>query len=229
MIQAVLTDVEGTTTSLSFVHDVLFPYARERLPDFIRRHQNEPEVKELLDDLREQQQRYLNEQQVIDLFGYWMEIDRKETVLKSLQGIMWRAGYESGDFTGHVYEDAVRRLREWHDAGIRLYVFSSGSVPAQKLLFGYSDFGDLTPLFAGYFDTRTGAKREAGAYKHIAEAVEIPPEEILFLSDLIEELNAARAAGMRTTQLVRDGQATAEHPAARNFYEIEVGKIENRR
>ncbi len=216
-MQAVLTDIEGTTTSLSFVHDVLFPYARENLADFIHQHKNDPEVKDLLDALMEQQQRYLNEGQIVDLLHYWMEEDRKETLLKSLQGLMWRRGYEKGDFTGHVYEDAARNLRAWHEAGIRLGVFSSGSVAAQQLLFGYSDFGDLTPLFSYYFDTGIGAKREAGAYKKIAATMTVEPTAVLFLSDVVEELDAARAAGMQTTQLVRNGQAIGDHPTAATF------------
>lgn len=224
MTKAILTDIEGTTTSLSFVHDVLFPYAREHLTEFIRQHQHEPEVKELLDELREQQQRYLNDGQIIDLLGYWMEEDRKETVLKAIQGLMWRRGYEQGDFTGHVYEDAARNLKEWHDSGMQLAIFSSGSVAAQKLLFGYSDFGDLTPLFSHYFDTTTGAKREAGAYKRIAETLGQSPADILFLSDVIEELNAARTAGMQTTQLIREGQAAGDHPTAMTFDEVDIGE-----
>lgn len=204
MIKAILTDIEGTTTSLSFVHEVLFPYARENLAGFIRQHRNDAEVRELLDRLLDQQQRYLNEGQIIDLLDYWMQEDRKETVLKSLQALMWRAGYENGDFTGHVYEDAARNLRAWHEAGMELAVFSSGSVAAQKLLFSHSDLGDLTLLFSHYFDTTTGAKREAGAYKKIAAIMGHAPAEILFLSDVLEELNAARAAGMQTTQLLRN-------------------------
>ena len=221
-MQAILIDIEGTTTSLSFVHDVLFPYARDNLADFINRHKNEPEVKALLDALMDQQQRYLNEGQIIDLLLYWMQEDRKETILKSLQGLMWRRGYENGDFTGHLYEDAARQLRAWYDAGFRLGVFSSGSVAAQKLLFGYSDFGDLTPLFLHFYDTTTGAKREAGAYKTIAADMATDAGAVLFLSDVVEELNAARAAGMQTTQIIREGQAAGDHPTARTFDEVDV-------
>lgn len=219
-MKAVLTDIEGTTTSLSFVHDVLFPYARKHMPEFIHQYQNAAEVKLLLDELREQQQRYLNAGQIIDLLSYWMEEDRKDTILKSLQGQLWRSGYENGDFSGHVYEDAVRKLKLWHESGLMLAIFSSGSVAAQKLLFGYSNHGDLTPLFSHYFDTTTGAKREAGAYKKIAEAMGHDQTEILFLSDILEELNAASAAGMRTTQLVREGQAAGNHPTAITFDEV---------
>jgi enolase-phosphatase E1 len=228
LIQAILTDIEGTTTSLSFVHDVLFPYARKALPAFIRNHSNDEDVKEQMDALRDQQGRYLNEQQIIDLLLHWMDEDRKDPVLKSLQGMIWRDGYIQGDFAGHVYEDAARRLRQWQDSGLTLAIFSSGSVPAQKLLFEHSDFGDLTPLFSYYFDTRTGAKREAGAYKTIAGVMKLPPSEILFLSDVVEELNAARSAGMQTTQLVRESQAAGDHPVATGFDEIDVQKQSHR-
>lgn len=220
MTRAILTDIEGTTTSLAFVHDVLFPYARKALPDFIRRHQHEPAIKELLDALRDQQKRYLTEQQIIDVLMQWMDEDRKDTILKALQGHVWQAGYVAGDFTGHVYPDAAEQLRAWHARGIKLYIFSSGSVAAQKLLFGFSDFGDLTPLFSGYFDTRIGSKREAGAYRKIAGEIGEPSTGILFLSDIIEELNAARAVGMRTTQLIRADQPAGDHPVAHSFSEI---------
>lgn len=222
MTRAILTDIEGTTTSLSFVHEVLFPYAREHLPALIRTHQQDAEVRGWLDTLREQQQRYLNEGQIVDLLMYWMEEDRKDTVLKALQGLLWRRGYENGDFTGHVYEDAARNLRRWHDRGLQLAIFSSGSVAAQRLLLGYSDYGDLTPLFSHYFDTTTGAKREAGAYRRIAGAMGQSPADVLFLSDVTAELDAARAAGLATTQLIRDGQAAGEHPVADTFDEIRV-------
>jgi enolase-phosphatase E1 len=133
--------------------------------------------------------------------------------------MIWEAGYRNGDFQGHVYEDAVRRLREWKDHGLALYVFSSGSVHAQKLLFGYSACGDLTALFSGYFDTAIGAKRETGAYRHIAQSIGLPAGEILFLSDIREELDAAQAVGLHTCWLVRDGTlpASPPHPVARDF------------
>lgn len=192
------------------------------MAEFIQHHHDAVEVRLLLDELREQQRRYLNNGQIIDLLNYWMDEDRKDTILKALQGQLWRTGYECGDFSGHVYEDAVRNLKIWQAAGHTLAIFSSGSVAAQKLLFSYSEHGDLTPLFSHYFDTTTGAKREAGAYKTIAHNLNQRPNDILFLSDVIEELNAARAAGLRTTQVVRDGQAVTNHAVAANFDEINL-------
>ena len=164
----------------------------------------------------------LDDEECIDQLIYWIDEDKKITPLKSLQGMIWQDGYEKDAFKGHMYEDAVRHLKKWKSAGIALYVFSSGSVQAQKLLFAHTDYGDLTPLFTGYFDTRIGNKREADAYYKIAAAVDITPGDILFLSDIREELDAAKAAGMQTVWLVRDGvpDPNAAHVQVRNFDEI---------
>jgi len=133
--------------------------------------------------------------------------------------MIWREGYEAGAYVSHMYPEVAARLKAWHARGLSLYVYSSGSVPAQKLLFGFSESGDLTPLFSGYFDTQTGHKRETQSYARIAEAIGLPPAQILFLSDIREELDAARAAGMRTTQLIRPPQPVIEdgHPAVADF------------
>jgi enolase-phosphatase E1 len=219
MIRAIVTDIEGTTSSLSFVKDVLFPYARRRLDGFVRAHAGEPAVHAQLDAVGREAGRPLSDDETIAQLTRWIDEDRKITPLKALQGMIWEAGYRDGDFQGHVYEDAVRHLRAWRTQGIALYVFSSGSVQAQKLLFGYSAFGDLTPLFSGYFDTTIGGKREAESYRRIAGQIGLPPDQILFLSDIREELDAARAAGLHTGWLVRDGTlpADAPHPLARDF------------
>lgn len=222
MIRAILTDIEGTTSSLSFVKDVLFPYAYEHLPEYVRGHAAEPEVAAQLAAVSVEAGTELSLEQAIVQLLQWIDEDRKVTPLKALQGMVWQAGYQAGDFTGHVYADALQQLRAWHALGVVLYVFSSGSVQAQKLLFGFTDYGDLTPLFSGYFDTTIGSKREASAYQAIAAAIGQPAESILFLSDIKEELDAARAAGMRTTWLVRDGALPkgVSHPVARDFTDI---------
>jgi enolase-phosphatase E1 len=204
MIKAIVTDIEGTTSSLSFVKDVLFPYARQYLPDFVRQHQGETDVKALLDDARQIAGAELALEDLIAQFIAWIDQDQKITPLKSLQGLIWLEGYRQGAFTGHVYADAVAQLQTWHEQGYALYVYSSGSVQAQKLLFGFSDAGDLTPLFSGYFDTHIGGKREVDSYCRIAEQLMLPAETIVFLSDIREELDAAAEAGMRTVWLVRD-------------------------
>ncbi|MBR9828619.1 MAG: acireductone synthase [Oceanospirillales bacterium] len=220
-INAILTDIEGTTTDIDFVHKTLFPYARERMVDFVHHHPNEPAVAEAAqalgvaaDDL---------DAIANGLIG-WIDQDKKETSLKALQGLIWVQGYTQGDFTGHLYPDAHAGLQRWHAAGKQLHIFSSGSVKAQKLLYGYSDFGDLNPLFSGYFDTTTGAKREPVAYTRITAAIGLPAAEILFLSDVVEELDAAAEAGMQTCLLVRgERPAGAErHTAVDNFDLIEL-------
>lgn len=219
MIRAIVTDIEGTTTSVSFVYDVLFPYAREHLAGFVARHGAEAGVREQLDAVSEEAGRPLTDAEAVAQLEAWIEADRKATPLKALQGMIWQAGYRDREFTGHVYEDAARKLRDWHRAGVRLFVYSSGSTAAQQLLFGYSDHGDLTPLFEGYFDTRIGPKQDAESYRRIVAAIGLPPGEILFLSDIVAELDAARAAGMRTCRLVRDANpvAGAGHPEVANF------------
>ena len=222
MIKAIVIDIEGTTSSLSFVKDVLFPYARERLAAFVRAHASDPAVRAQLEATASGEP--LSDDDTIARLLQWIDEDRKVTPLKALQGMIWEAGYRHGDFRGHVYEDAVRGLRAWQASGIALYVFSSGSVQAQKLLFGHSDFGDLTPLFSGYFDTTIGAKREAESYRRIAREIGRPPAEVLFVSDIREELDAARSAGLHTTWLIRDGElpASAAHPVARDFRSIRL-------
>ena len=212
-VRAIVTDIEGTTSSIAFVHEVLFPYASERLPDYVRKYCDAPDVAPLLRAVREEAEAPdADVERVIDILLEWIADDRKATPLKTLQGMVWRHGYEQGDFTGHIYDDAAEKLREWAEAGIDLYVYSSGSVGAQKLLFHYSDAGDLRPLFRGYFDTEVGPKR-----------IGIDPAEVLFLSDVADELDAAKEAGMQTTQLVRDDEVVpGDHRIARDFTEVMV-------
>ena len=224
MTRAILTDIEGTTSSLSFVKDVLFPYARERMEAFVTGHAGEPAVARELEDVNRLAGRQLTPVEAARQLVEWIDQDRKVTPLKALQGMIWEAGYREGAFFGHVYPDAVRKLREWHEAGLALYIFSSGSVHAQRLLFGHTEQGDLTPLFSGYYDTRMGAKQEADAYRAIAADIGLPAESILFLSDTLGELDAARSAGFKTTWLVRgdDPATSGSHPLARDFDEISL-------
>jgi enolase-phosphatase E1 len=223
MTRAVLTDIEGTTSSLSFVKDVLFPYARRHIAGFVRDHAFDARVRAHLDDARALAGlTAADDDRIVAELVAWIDEDRKATPLKALQGLIWEHGYRAGDFTGHVYADAVEVLRRWHQQGIALYVYSSGSVHAQQLLFAHTGHGDLTPLFSGWFDTRIGAKLETESYRRIAAEIGVPAAEILFLSDITGELDAARAAGMRTCQLVRDGaiDPAAPHRQAANFHEV---------
>lgn len=220
--RAILTDIEGTTTSISFVHDTLFPYAKEHVGSYLLAHREEAAVSALIDEVA--QITALTElSEVIQVLLTWMEQDKKITPLKSLQGMIWKEGFEQGAFKGHVYPDAFQELKRWKEEGLDLYVYSSGSVAAQKLLFGYSTYGDLTPLFSGYFDTHFGGKKESSSYKKIAEYLNLNPEAILFLSDMIEELNAASDAGMQT-MLVERGEAidpiNCPHPIVKTFSQV---------
>lgn len=219
MIKAIVTDIEGTTSSLSFVKDVLFPYARAHLPEFVRQQHANVEVKSLLADARKLAGNELDDEQLIAQFIDWIDRDQKVTPLKSLQGLIWEAGYQQGDFNGHIYDDAARQLQAWKQAGYGLYVYSSGSVYAQKLLFGHTAYGDLTPLFSDYFDTHIGGKRETASYQAIAARIGLAAEQILFLSDIKEELDAARLAGFSTCWLVRDHaiDTAAEHRQVNDF------------
>ena len=224
-IRAIVTDIEGTTSSIDFVRDVLFPFARQRLPAFVEAHGDHPDVQHWLHEAaREAGMIEAERQEVVELLLQWMREDRKSTALKALQGMIWKDGYENGVYRAHLYPEVAARLRHWRAEGLRLYVYSSGSVPAQQLFFGHSEAGDLTPLFAGYFDTQTGPKREPQSYRRIADAVGEDPRHLLFLSDIVEELDAAREAGFRTGWLVRAPQplpVVASHPVYRDFDAIQ--------
>ncbi|TVS18686.1 MAG: acireductone synthase [Gammaproteobacteria bacterium] len=204
-VAAVLVDIEGTTSSITFVHDVLFPYARAELPGFVRAHRDAPEVRAELEATAAQTNLDPADTEAIiaTLLG-WIDADEKATPLKSLQGMIWETGYREGAFRAHLYPDSATALAAWHDAGLPLYVYSSGSIYAQQLFFGHSEAGDLRHLFSGFFDTTSGHKREAASYANIARSLELPPEQILFLSDVPEELDAARAAGLGTVWVIRE-------------------------
>ena len=224
MIRAVVTDIEGTTSSIRFVHDVLFPYARKHIAEFVCTHAEEAQVAALLDDVRRETGGAPDLDGVIARLIQWIDEDKKVTPLKALQGLIWEKGYKDGDFHGHIYADAYENLRKWHAQGIALYVYSSGSVYAQKLLFGHTEHGDLTPLFSGYFDTTIGAKSDTASYQAIVRKLHLPADEILFLSDVRAELDAARDAGMQTCWLVRDNdiEMNAPHTQVADFDAIRL-------
>ncbi len=207
----ILTDVEGTTTSISFVHNTLFPFAKERLKEFVEKNSGKKEIQDIL-----------AKTSVPELL-HWIEIDKKEPLLKNLQGYIWDEGYRSGEIKGHVYPDVLPALQKWKEAGIGLGVYSSGSVKAQHLIFEFSSAGNLRPFFTHHFDTAVGHKREVQSYINITHELKLAPEDVLFLSDIKEELDAARSAGMKTIQLVRqDDVVTGDHPTVTNFSDITV-------
>lgn len=226
----ILTDIEGTTSSISFVKEVLFPYAHERLPAFVAAHADDREVRRWVDAVAGEAG-VASDEEVVAILREWIDADRKHTALKALQGLLWAEGYRGRDFTAHVYPDAAQALRGWHADGHRIAVYSSGSVPAQKLFFGHSDAGDLGALVSAWFDTEIGGKREAASYARIAEALDAAPADILFLSDVVEELDAARDAGLQTALLdrredypqPRTGDATGGHHRVERFDAIDAG------
>ncbi|PMY40815.1 acireductone synthase [Pseudomonas sp. GW456-L14] len=221
-IKAILTDIEGTTSAVSFVFEVLFPYAARHLPDFMRKHASRADVTEQLQAVREASgEPAADVERVIGILLGWIAEDRKSTPLKALQGMVWEQGYRAGQLKGHVYPDAVAALQHWHQAGYRLYVYSSGSIQAQKLIFGCSTAGDLSPLFSGFFDTTSGPKREVQSYQRITQAIGCAPGQILFLSDIVQELDAARSAGLATCGLVREGGVLAGHANVASFADID--------
>ncbi|WP_339804450.1 acireductone synthase [uncultured Marinobacter sp.] len=226
MIRVVLTDIEGTTSSISFVHEVLFPYASEHIAGFVREgHSENPAIAAELDQVAERSGTPRDDLEgLISVLQQWIAEDKKETSLKALQGMLWEQGYQQGAFKGHVYPDAAEYLRFWHDRGLRLYVYSSGSVKAQKLIFGFSNEGDLTPFFSGYFDTNVGGKKEPQAYRTILGELGVEPATVLFLSDVEAELVAAEACGLKTCWLIREGQLPPQsgRPVARDFREVDA-------
>ncbi|WP_421569471.1 acireductone synthase [Stenotrophomonas sp. PD6] len=224
----ILTDIEGTTSSISFVKNVLFPYARKALPAFVAAHGQQPQVRRWLDAVAVEIGGACQDSLIVETLQGWIDQDRKHTALKALQGMIWEDGYRNGDYKAHFYPEVAAVLSGWHAEGKPLYVYSSGSVPAQKQFFGFSEAGDLTGLVSGWFDTEIGGKREADSYRNIVTAIGVPAGQIVFLSDVVEELDAAREAGLQTRlldrlddyPLPRTGEATHGHDRVENFLQI---------
>lgn len=212
MIRFVLTDIEGTTSAIAFVKETLFPFAEAALDGFVESRGDDPAVAAVMAEVPGPDR--------VATLRDWMAKDVKATPLKTLQGMIWEAGFRDGRLRGHLWPDVAPCLRAWHAGGVGLAVYSSGSVAAQKLLFGHSEAGHLLPLFSGFFDTRVGHKRDAASYAAIAAALGVPAGDMLFLSDVAEELDAARESGLATCQLVRaaDGtQPAGRHAEAADF------------
>ena len=230
-VRGILLDIEGTTTPIAFVHDVLFSYARAHASDFLKNNIGSDAVRDdvsmlyeehALDVVKDHNPPELNEE-IESLASYieWLiDHDRKSTGLKSLQGKIWRKGYLDGSLKSQVFEDVAPAFQRWRAAGLKVSIFSSGSVLAQQLLFAHTNAGDLTRFIDSYFDTNTGKKGEAESYRRIAAEMGLEPGEIMFVSDVIEELDAAEEAGMKTRLSVRHGnpiQAPTHHQAIESF------------
>ncbi|MDF1820844.1 MAG: acireductone synthase [Alcanivoracaceae bacterium] len=225
MPDAILTDIEGTTSSIRFVKDVLFPYAARHMRPFLDSHWETETVQAQVSAMAEITGSPVSSPDEADrILQQWIREDRKLTPLKTLQGMIWESGYRNGDYRAHIYPDAARVMRQWHASGMPLYVYSSGSIKAQELFFGHSEAGDIRPLFSGFFDTTSGAKQSPSSYEKIAAAIGLPPAGVLFLSDIEAELDAARAAGLQTCLLARPADSPVDpsdyhgpHPVAADF------------
>ncbi|XP_017091254.2 enolase-phosphatase E1 [Drosophila bipectinata] len=229
--KVVLVDIEGTTTSISFVHEVLFPYAKENVEMFLKQNWAKEETKQIVKDLQQVPQfadykvtlsapaAVLDVELIAGFVRYLIDKDLKVTPMKTLQGPIWARGYALGELKGHVYDDVPDAFRAWKDAGLRIAVYSSGSVAAQKLIFGYSVAGDLLPYLSAHFDTHVGHKQEQQSYVNIAGSLGEEPEHILFLTDIPGEASAARSAGLQTIILQRPGNGALTDDQ-KSIYEV---------
>jgi|688.fasta_scaffold215230_2 enolase-phosphatase E1 len=223
-VQWILTDIEGTTTEVSFVYDILFPYFRSHMDEW--KTVDSDQMNQVLEQTRvlvleEQSINLSNKEAIFDQLRQWSIEDRKVTPLKTFQGMVWEQGFKSGAIRGHMYPDVKPALERWAEMGMKLAIFSSGSIAAQKQLFGFSTEGDLTPYFSAYFDTTTGMKRDEQTYHLIVQQLHASANSVLFLSDIRQELEAAKEAGMRTLQLVRPGTQANWSSCVSDFSEIQ--------
>ncbi|XP_061555145.1 enolase-phosphatase E1 [Phycodurus eques] len=245
---ALLLDIEGTTTPITFVKDILFPYIREHLEDYLSAHWEEDECKQDVHLLKKQIEEDMRQnracpvhavdqtvhtdeekaiREVVDDVLWQMAADRKSTALKRLQGHMWRAAYASGTIKGEIYQDVTPSIRRWRGHGLKVFIYSSGSVEAQKLLFTHSVEGDVIDLFDGHFDTAVGAKVDAKSYERIAERIGCAPEEITFLTDVTREAKAAGDAGVNAVVVIRPGNAEVTEEEAAHYRVItSFGQLE---
>jgi enolase-phosphatase E1 len=228
-VRGILLDIEGTTTPIVFVHDVLFSYAREHVREFLAANADTEEVRADVALLRDEHAddviNGLNPPPLVADYVEWLiAADRKSTGLKSLQGKIWRQGYVDGSLKSQVFADVAPAFERWRARGLSINIFSSGSVLAQKLLFAHTEVGNLTRFIDDYFDTNVGKKGEAESYRRIAEKMKLPPVEIVFISDVVDELNAAHEAGMKTLLSIREGNAPQNNskrfPEVLNFDQI---------
>jgi len=227
--RAILLDIEGTTTPISFVHDVLFPYSRLHLESFLAQHAASADVVSDLARLREEYGEDVTAKNspppLIEPYVYWLiEQDRKSPALKSLQGKIWQQGYDDGSLRSLVFADVRPAMQRWRSKNLNVSIFSSGSVLAQKLLFAHTDTGDLTKFISNYFDTGVGKKSNGDSYRRIAAALSLTANQIHFISDVLSELDAAAEAEMETSLCIRPGNPTqpssSQHPIIHNFDEL---------
>ncbi len=222
-MRGILLDIEGTTTPISFVYDVLFPFARRHVAEYVRQADLSDLKKEFDEDVRQGHNPPAWSAEPVPYIHWLMDQDRKSTALKDIQGRIWLEGFQTGELCGEVFPDVPPAFRRWRSDGMTIMIFSSGSILAQRLLFSSTAAGDLTEYLSGYFDTTTGPKGDPASYAYIANASAIAPAEILFVSDVTRELDAARSAGMQTLLCVRPGnhpQPPHDHKVIESFDDI---------
>ena len=220
-IRAIVLDIEGTTTPLAFVHQVLFPYARLRLGEYLDSFLVTDEGREWLQRARSEWSTDAADD--VTAYSIWlMDRDRKSPALKDLQGRIWERGYRTGELQGDVFPDVPPALTRWRAAGIEVAIYSSGSVLAQRLLFGHTRYGDLTPFLKDFFDTGVGPKSSADSYRAISAALDRPASEVLFVSDVVAELDAARSAGMSAVLSIRPGNAPARKTVVPTIHDFDA-------
>jgi len=221
MIKLFLFDIEGTTTDINFVHKVLFPYSYKNIEHYVLHHQTHPTVEKALEEVRKtvwsEEKKQLGLYEVIQKLKDWITTDRKHPALKEIQGLIWDVGYSKGEFQGHLYPDVKPFFSKILETKTQIGIYSSGSVHAQKLIFGFSTEGDLTPMISYFFDTKVGGKREKASYERIALETNLTTKEIHFFSDIAEELKAAKAAGMAVTQVLREGTRSSDFEEITTF------------
>lgn len=216
-VRAVICDIEGTTSSISFVHRVMFPLSLEKLDSYLESNAGNAELERELAKLKVTPEKYS------ETLKDFIRRDVKDPTLKWIQGKIWKDAFEDGSIKGHVYPEVPGCFRRWKDSGAKIYIYSSGSVEAQELLFRYSEAGDLTQYLDGYFDTSTGMKKENASYARILAAIACKAQDVLFLSDIVGELNAAASQGINTCLLLREGMQAPEGYAgsiAADFHEV---------
>lgn len=238
-IRGILLDIEGTTSSISFVYDEMFPFVRKSIDSFLQSNWNEESVQTCLpllaNDLEFESVKAwfgdanVEEQQakVRDSVVGLMDADVKATGLKQLQGVIWKDGFHSGELVAHIYDDVAPTIKSWNEAGIDVRIYSSGSIAAQKLFFGHCIAGNLLDKFKGHYDTTIGGKKDAGSYSKIANEFGLPPDNIMFVSDVAEELDAASSVGMQVALSVRPGNKPVENTkrftSVTSFKQLDVG------
>ncbi len=233
-IESVLLDIEGTVSPVSYVYEVLFPFARKHASEFLHKHFDDPAVIKAVDFMAQDagfdsREAFLKtgdpEQVVLTEVNRLMDADIKATGLKELQGIIWKDGYDNGVLMSELFADVPEALSLWHKDGKNISIYSSGSIGAQKIFFAYTKFGDMSKYLQSYFDTTSGGKKESSSYKTISHALEFAPCQILFLSDIVDELDAAAEAGVQTALVIRDGNAPQrknEHQSIKSLAELDL-------